>query len=424
MKKEYISSSLAKKIILNAQLLHDNISIEKGKQGVKQVIEKLGYVQIDTIAVIKRAHHHTLWTRVNDYNEGALHILQAKDRAIFEYWAHAMSYLPIKDYRYFLSRMKNFINPTNQWIKYHYEKSKHIIEPVLDRIKQEGALGAKDFSSLKNETRQGWWDWKPAKSALEFLFWRGDLMVTERKNFQKVYDLTERVLPENIDTSIPSKEEIGEFLVNRALSSFGMASEKEIFNYLQPVAARDLDFQMADKEIIKKSIQNMLESGSVIAAQISGDVNTIYYVFSILVDKADSLMSSSTQVFLLSPFDNLIIQRERTKRIFNFDYTLECYVPVQKRKYGYFVLPILWGDKFVGRFDPKADRKTKTLNINSLFFEPDFIEFDEFLPLFVDKLMMLARFNNCEKIKFKKISVAKIKKNLELLVKDFMKTIH
>jgi len=400
MKKAQISLRLARRIILNAQLLDGKTKLPKRKEGIAQTIEKLGYIQIDTIAVINRAHHHTLWTRRPDYNPEMLHELQAKDRRVFEYWGHAASYLPLSDYRYYLPRMRKFNDPKGKWEKERMKKYGHLMESVLERIRNDGPLGSKDFKPLPGTKHGGWWDWKPAKAALEMLFWRGDLMITERRNFQRIYDLTERVLPDNVDTSFPSNDELGQFLVRRALSAYGVAQEKEIRKHIDA----------ASKEIISKSLRDLVDSGEVIPLQIKEDKNSDYYALADSIDKSARLKQMPSRVFLLSPFDNLIIQRERIERLFGFDYAIECYLPAAKRKYGYFSLPILWGENFVGRLDPKVDRKNKTFLIRSLVFEPKFKAFHDFLPLFADKLWDFARFNQCEKVKLEKVLRADFKR--------------
>ena len=328
-----------------------------------------------------------------------------------------MSYLPISDYRYYLPRMRNFENPSSPWAKHQMEKCGNLLEPVLDRIKKEGPLSSKDFA---NTGKKGgtWWDWKPAKVALELLFWQGKLMITERRNFQKVYDLTERVLPNGLNTTMPTQDELAYFFVNRALSAMGIASEREIQKFLQPDSARDSDIRAVNKETILKALNDLIEAKKVIPVEIEENQNTKYYALSKIIEESTSLKRSSQKVFLLSPFDNLIIQRDRTKRLFDFDYTLECYVPAQKRKYGYFVLPILWGDQFVGRLDTKADRKNKTFIIRYLIFEPEFSSLEKLVSLLAEKLIALALFNHCEKIVFEKIEPKKISTELKRLVKN------
>ncbi len=417
MNKVQISQSLARRIVLDAQLLNGRAELSKGKKGLVQTIDQLGYVQIDTISVIKRSHHHTLWTRRHDYDEKMLHELQSKDRIIFEYWGHAMSYLPMADYRYFLPRMRNFENPTSRWAQLQLQKCNHLLQPVLERIRNEGPLSSKDFSSSSGKKGGTWWDWKPAKVALELLFWKGDLMITKRHNFQKVYDLTGRVIPDDIDTTMPDIEELGQFLVRRALTAFGAANEREIQKFMQPDSARDSDLQIASKEVISKTLNNLVEAKEVSPVMLKEDHNSSYYALSEVIENSNMLEQAGSQVFLLSPFDNLIIQRERTKKLFGFDYALECYVPAAKRRFGYFVLPILWGENFVGRLDPKADRKKKRLIISNLSFESQIKSWEKFLPLFADKLVNFARFNDCEKIVFEKISPGKIRAALESFVK-------
>jgi uncharacterized protein YcaQ len=413
-----ISLELACRLALNSQLLDGQAQLPEDKEGVAQIIDKLGYVQIDTIAVIERAHHHTLWTRHDNYDPEMLHELQAKDRRVFEYWGHAMSYVSMKDYRYYLPRMRNFLDSKSNWAKERLEKAGHAMEPVLERIRQEGPLSSIDFEPPPGKKGGTWWDWKPAKIALELLFWQGKLMISERRNFQKIYDLAERVLPEGVDTRYPDDEELGRFFVRRALSAYGVAQEREIRTYLQPEATRDSIFQAVGKDVISKSLRELIDSAEVIPLKIKEDQDTDYYTLADKIDKAAKLKLKPSNVFLLSPFDNLIIQRDRTKRLFGFEYSLECYTPAAKRKYGYFVLPILWRDKLIGRVDSKAERKKKTLIIRNLVFEPEFNAFEEFLPLFVAKLKEFAQFNQCEKVVFEKVSPAGIKQTIKRFMKE------
>ncbi|MBN1804341.1 MAG: YcaQ family DNA glycosylase [Sedimentisphaerales bacterium] len=415
VKTTKISLKQAKRIVLNSQLLGSGARLPKGKEGIAQTIEKLGYIQIDTIAVIERAHHHTLWSRRADYDREMLHELQTKDRRVFEYWGHAMSYLPMSDYRYFLPKMRNFNNPKSKWAAICLAKSGHLMQPVLERIRKEGPLSSKDFKPPPGTKRGNWWDWKPAKIALEMLFWKGDLMVTERRNFQKVYDLTERVLPGHIDTSIPDNDELGEFLVRRALSANGILQDKEIFKFLQPGAGRDSDLQVADGDIIANSLNDLINIGEVIPVKIAGKNDDNYFTLSETLNKSTKTEKKQPRISILCPFDNLLIRRQRTENLFDFNYSLECYVPASKRKFGYFTLPILWGDNFVGRLDPKADRKKKTFIVHKLAFEPSMKDFDAFLPAFAKKLADLARFNRCDKIQLTKVTPSKIKIKLNHL---------
>lgn len=393
MSSATISLELARRMALRAQLLDGRAELPPGKEGIAETIEKLGYIQVDTIAVVRRAHHHTLWTRRPDYDSHMLHQLQATDRRVFEYWGHAASYLPISDYRYYLLRQHSYYDPQHKWTRNLIEKHQHLLEPVLERIRAEGPLGSKDFKPPPGTQRGAWWDWKPAKVALEVLFWRGELMVTERRNFQRIYDLTERVLPPGVDTRFPDEDELGEFLVRRALCAHGVAQASEIRDHIHA----------ADRDIIEKSLADLVQAGDVIRVKIQEDQDADYYALPETIESALLLERTPPRVTLLSPFDNLVIQRPRIERLFGFAYTLECYTPAAKRQYGYFSLPILWGERLVGRLDPKADRKHKTLIIRGLFFEPEFKEFDAFLPTFAEHLISFARFNRCESVTLERV---------------------
>jgi len=401
-----LSSDQVRELILDSQILRGNSETAAGTDRTATIIETLGYVQIDTISVVQRAHHHTLWTRYSGYHPDMLHQLQAVDREIFEYWGHAASYLPMSDYRYYTHRMKNFSDPMDKWAKNRLAKCGHLMDGIISRISEEGPLGSRDFKSDPDVKRGEWWNWKPAKTALELLFWRGDLMVTRRDNFQRIYDLTERVLPDGTDTSIPEKDELGRFLVRRALKAQSISTINDIVKHIHA----------AGREVITSAAESMHAEKEIIRVSVEGDSS--YYMLSESLENLNKNISNSPEVQILSPFDNLIILRDRMSRFFDFDYTLECYLPRVKRRYGYFVLPVLWGTEFVGRMDSKADRKKKILILHTLRFEEGFDKWEEFLPVFAAKLADFAVFNNCGRIEINDVKPRKI---LPLLI-ELLKT--
>ncbi|MDF2438933.1 MAG: hypothetical protein K0Q95_3309 [Bacteroidota bacterium] len=357
----------------------------KAKKGALAAVQHLGYVQIDTLSVVARAHHHILYSRLPDYKETYLSELLEKDKQVFEYWSHAASYLPMSDYRFSLPRKKLFTEGKSHW----FEKDTKIMKYVLDRIKAEGPLQSKDFE-FKRTDPGNWYEWKPAKKALEQLFMEGKLMVAKRQGFQKVYDLTERVLPDEVNTKMPTEKEYIEHLIKRAVEANGVVEEKEI-SYLRK----------GMKEPVKKVLTGLLKSEKYIEVMVEGSGNSKFITSAVHLKLLDKL-NVKPEVHLLSPFDNIVIQRKRLERIFNFDYQIECYVPEPKRKYGYFCLPVLFGDKFIGRFDPKADRAGKTFYIKSMYFEKGFKPDEQFNLLFAEKLKAFAAFNGCDKIKIDK----------------------
>ncbi len=406
-----LSLTAARKIILTAQGLWGPAPFGSGKAGVVRAIEKLGYVQIDTISVVERAHHHVIWTRVPDYTPQHLHDLQTQDRKIFEYWSHAASYLPLSDYRFYLPRMHAFASGK----RHGFVRNRRMMTFVLDRIRAEGALQARDFETPKGARSGPWFDWKPTKIALEQLFMEGKVMVRERRGFQKVYDLTERVLPPGVDCSMPSPQEMGRFLVERSLRQYGLATEAEM-HYLRK----------GHSSQVRNALGEMCESSEVLSLQVEGLGAQEFFAFSESLKsltqaqpglKTDA-KTGENSVFILSPFDNAVIQRKRLKTLFDFDYQIECYVPAPKRQYGYFCLPILWGDQMVGRMDAKADRKSKKLLVLALYLEKLIQKKlskrihkqfkDQFQPSFKKTLQSFAKFNGCEKVEMRGKGVVKL----------------
>ncbi|MBN2416861.1 YcaQ family DNA glycosylase [bacterium] len=405
-----VSPEEARARVLHSQLLDRERGAFAGKAGVLAIVNQLGYVQIDTISAVRRAHHHVLWTRQRDYDGSMLLELQMQDRAVFEYWGHAMSYMPMEDFRFSLPRMENLRAPRTYWMKMQHEKAKPMLRPVLERIRQEGPLASADFTSEKKSN--GWWDWKPAKLALEQLFWQGELMVAGRRNFQKLYDLTERVLPDRIDTTVPTREETARFLVLRGLRALGIATGTELLNFMQPGTARDADLQVAGRDDIDAALLTLMEEGSVIAATIGGDRKTRNYISADTGQERDPGAAGDGGIHLLSPFDNLVIQRKRLTRLFGFDYTIECYVPAAKRKYGYFVLPILSCGSLIGRMDVKADRARSTLVIPALYLEQDADPAALTGRPFAEALAAFISFNGCSSFTLEKAPSPAVRKQV------------
>jgi len=267
MVQDVVPLDLARRMALSLQLLGAETEQPPGKEGVARTIETLGYVQIDTIAVVARAHHHTLWVRRPDYEPTMLHELLVEDRRVFEYWGHAASYLPISDYRYYIPKMIGYREAKTAWAQRRLERAGHLLEPVLERIRAEGPLTSKDFAPEPGAQRGTWWDWKPAKIALELLFWRGELMIAERRNFQRVYDLAERVLPPGTATTVPDQGELGRFLIRRALAAYGVAREREIRDHIRG----------ADRALISRVLAEMENAAIFTGSPLPGEVTRVVF---------------------------------------------------------------------------------------------------------------------------------------------------
>ncbi len=396
-----LSLGEARQLVLRAQLLTGRRSLA-GTDGAAKTIDHLGYVQIDSIAVIERAHHHTLWARYCDYRPEALDTLMA-DHRVFEYWAHALALLPISDYRFYLPRMQQHRDGRRGWLRQWRDEHTEIIHQVLNRIRSEGPLASKDFAPPAGAASRTWWDWKPAKTALEVLFWQGDLMIARREGFQKIYDLTERVLPAETNTRPPSPDELGRFHVRRALRGLGLATEREIKAL----------FHLCDLAQIRRALRLLQEEKKVVTIAIEGAPGPNYTLASAVEQE---IPPAPRIARILSPFDNLVIQRGRLERLFGFEYRIECYLPAGKRRYGYFALPLLWGTEMIGRMDAKADRKDGRLLVKGLWFEPAFSSFHTVIPSLAEELAHFARFNGCTAVEIGPIRPVGHKRRLIALV--------
>jgi uncharacterized protein YcaQ len=403
--KNTLSLKEAHKAILTAQGIHGEKQSGSCKNGVYKeanykeatykVIESINYVQIDSISVVERAHHHSIWNRAQNYQP--LHLEQLmEEQRIFEYWSHAAAYLPMVDYRFSLPRKNAIAQSNTHW----FSKDKKQMSQVLNRIKVDGPLQAKDFKETRDK-KSGWWDWKPAKKALEQLFMEGELMVVKRHNFQKVYDLTEQVVPANINTRTPSEQEYYQHLIINYLKANAIGTAEQITYLLKGI-----------KRAVNKHCMQMCEEGLLITVTIN---HQSYFA----LPSVNNLLKKKLtrrKVKILSPFDNLLIQRKRTKELFNYDYKIECYVPEAKREIGYFSLPLLWGREFSGRMNVKMDRKLGVLNILNLHLETD--KADEFIVDLKIALDQFLIFNHG-----KSINVAKITINNKALTQSKIKTL-
>ena len=378
-----------KLITLESQGLTRNTPFGAGKTAVLNALEHLGYIQIDTLSMVERAHHHTLWTRIPDFQADYLEEL-VEERKVFEYWFHAASYLPMKDFRYVLPQMLAIKRGESRY----YNADPKVMEYVTDTIRNEAPKRARDFENESHKAGS-WWNWKPAKLALERLFMQGDLMISGRSGMQKTYDLAERVLPSSIDTTEPTSLELAEYLVKTNLRAYGFTTLKQITHLRK---GNDL------KKNVTQVLQAMLEEGSISQVKIEGLSSA--FVQNDVFEKTFNLKNSN--IWLLSPFDNAIIHRDRIKQVFDFDFRLECYTPKEKRQYGYFCLPILFGDQFIGRVDCKAHRKEKKLELIHLHIENSAIETELWLKPFVETLRRFAIFNNCESLVLTKVSPSKL----------------
>ncbi len=388
-----LTKAQARKIILHAVGLSKPAQYGKGKEAVYKLIDHLGFVQIDTNYVVERAHHHTIAARVPNYQPEWLEQLQAEGR-IFEFWTFATGYIPMHDFRFSLPMKEGFLLRGKPLIQADLNQ----MMKVLNRISREGPLMANDFENDRVTKSSGWWDWRPSKIALERLHLSGKLMTFRKKDFRKVYDLSENLIPSDTDMTMPTAEEFAQHVIRRSLKALGIAYAKEICHSARYV-----------KHTIKPELKNMVDSREVLQVEITGLKGSPIYMLSEYKNKWINL---SGDAFVLSPFDILNVFRHRLRDFFDFDYQVECFVPQAKRKYGYFSLPILIGDTFVARMDCKADRKQLILTINNLHFEPVKLTKPMVIKI-IDAIKTYAKFNQCLAINIKKSNDKAVMKTIQ-----------
>ena len=340
-----------KRLALASQGLIGRSPFGTGTSGAIKAIEHLSYIQLDSISVIERAHNHIWRSRVPDFRPDQSNQL-LEDAQVFEYWAHAAAYLPIKEYRYYLADKSAVKDGT---LRRGYIKDRKLMAQMLKRIADEGPLASKDLEDRRTKSN-GWWDWKPAKRAVEALYFEGELMISSRAGFQKTYNLAERVLPKGIDSTPPTIEERASHMLDQQLACHGLVSA---------VGATYGRRDAALRQAMKAELAQRLAAETLVTVTLPN--NSLYYIEPEHLEQPMPRLDNRLKI--LSPFDNAVIQRKRLIDLFAFDYQLECYIPAPKRRYGYLALPLLYKDNFVARMDCKAHRADKVLEIKGLFFE-------------------------------------------------------
>jgi uncharacterized protein YcaQ len=335
-------------------------------------IRQIGLLQLDTIHVVARSHYLVMLSRVGRYDRADLDALLYPDRRLFEQWAHAACLIPIEAYEYFapaiLARREHPLQP---WLLRSLgEDAQQILDAVLADVGERGPLASKDFKDPRDR-RGTWWDWKPAKTALEILFEGGYLMVDRRESFQRYYDLAERVLPAS--ARLLAAEQAGGGAADSTLDDWRRwATLRSVACLGVATAAQVSDYYRQKKLVARAMVETLSAEGAIVPVEVEGWPDTAYLdpADLPLVDEIRAGGHQPTLTAFLSPFDNLIWDRQRVADLFGFDYRAEMYQPVAKRKYGYYVLPILHRGRLVGRLDPKADRQAGTLIVRALYLEP------------------------------------------------------
>ncbi|HVV41287.1 MAG TPA: crosslink repair DNA glycosylase YcaQ family protein [Nitrobacter sp.] len=338
-----LSTAAARRIWLRAQRLDARAPFGAGPQAVADAIAHLGYVQIDTINVIERCHHHILFTRMPAYRRADLRQAQSADKSVFEYWTHALAYVPTHDFRFFIPDMRLHRREGHRWFA--------AVTPAdtrkVMRLVKTGPLSIRDIDDdVLVEKDHEWASRKPSKRALQLAFYEGRLTVSARAGMLKTYDLTLRHFGWGKMPKAASRGEITAYLLDRALRAQGVVSLESICHLDAP--------RKAD---VRKLIEARVRRGELVPVALEGAGKQEHWAAPATLEAPGG--TDPELVHILSPFDPLIIQRKRTHLIFGYEHRFEAYVPKEKRKLGYFALPVLVGDQIVAALDLKTDRAAR-----------------------------------------------------------------
>jgi uncharacterized protein len=341
-----LTKAQARQIWLHAQRLDTPAPFGEGPQATAAAVEHLGYVQIDTINVIERSHHHILWNRIPAYRRADLRQAQSVDKSVFEYWTHALSYVPTRDLRFFIPAMKRHRREGHRWLS---SVKPADLRKVMRLIRRDGALTIRDIDDdVLVDKEHLWASRKPSKRALQLAFYQGRLTISERNGMLKTYQLMTRHFGWDKAPNGASARETTAYLLDRALRAQGVVSLDSICHLDAP-----------SKAAIRKLIQARVRRHELVLVALDGAGKQEHWAEPAIPENAGD--AASELVHILSPFDPLIIQRKRTKLFFDYDHRFEAYVPKEKRVFGYFALPVVAGSDIVAALDLKTDRKSRKL---------------------------------------------------------------
>ena len=342
-----LSNARARQIWLRAQRLDTAEPFGNGPQATQAAVEHLGYVQIDTINVIERCHHHILFTRIPGYQRAHLRQAQSSEKSVFEYWTHALAYVPARDLPFYLEEMKRHREDPIQW---YADADPAELKKVVRRIRREGAISIRDVDDEPVEKDHLWASRKPTKKVLQLGFYNGELAISRRDGMLKSYELMDRHFGWPPRPKAATERQVATYKLDRALRSQGLINASSVLHQkirMPPEVASLIETRVRKKMLVPVAIE--------------GHEGT-YWAEPAALQPPDP---EAGLVHILSPFDPLIIQRRRTRDFFGYDHVFEAYVPKAKRRFGYFTLPVLLGDEIVAAIDLKTDRAAGKLLIQN-----------------------------------------------------------
>lgn len=357
-----LDNRTARAIFLDRHALAEPPAGNASGAALLDLIQRLGFVQLDSINTIARAHDLILFTRRPRYRPDNLQHLYRQNGTLFEHWTHDASVIPMAFYPYWRMRMQRDADALiGRWRDWRRDGFEAQFQEVLAHIRDHGACSSSDVGGDEKKSSGGWWDWHPSKTALEYLWRSGALTVVGRDGFRKRYDLTERVIAQARRNDVPDEAATIDWCMRGALDRLGFATSGEMaafWAHVTTTEARDwCRAALARGEIIEIDV----DSAEGRPRKCFADPD--------LLNRPTPDLFGTGRLRVVSPFDPALRDRKRAKRLFGFDYTIEIFVPEAKRQYGYYVFPILQGDRIVGRVDMKAHRNRDTLIVRALWPE-------------------------------------------------------
>jgi hypothetical protein len=358
-----IDNQSARNLFLARHALSENPRQVQSRADLLSLIERIGFVQVDSINTVARAHDMILFARNQTYRPDHLKTLLEADRDLFENWTHDASIIPTRFFPYWRPRFARGAERIKErWTNWRRPGFVEMLGEILTHIDRNGSTMSRDFGVGEKKSNGGWWDWHPTKTALEYLWRTGELAICRREGFQKVYDLTSRVIPACHQAYLPGDAALIDWACASAIDRLGFATSGEIAAFWDSVTPGEAAAWCA-RQLGDTLIEVEIECAD-------GARRRRAFARPDLPDHAREAAPPPDRVRILSPFDPALRDRDRTARLFGFHFRIEVFVPAPKRRYGYYVFPILQGNRLIGRIDMKCRRDAGALTVTGLWLEP------------------------------------------------------
>lgn len=384
-----ITNAVARRIFLDRHALAERPTGPAAGASLAALIRRIGFVQVDSINTVERAHQMILWSRRRSYRPESLARLIERDRGLWEHWTHDASILPVELFPYWKHRFdRDRSRLVERWTGWQRAGFHEKFDAVLQRIADHGPVSSADVGEGETRGKGGWWDWHPSKAALEYLWRVGELSVTRREGFRKIYDLTERVIPAEWRQAEVAEDAAEDWAFRSALGHLGFGSPGELAAYWNALSPDHAKIWCAAA----------LQRGEVIEVQVEGADGQLRRALAPPEMLGETPPEPTPQLRILSPFDPALRDRKRAERLFGFHYRIEVFVPEPKRRFGYYVFPVLEGARLIGRLDAKAYRDESVLRLRAFWPEAGIAMGNQRRTRLEAELQRLAEFSGCERV--------------------------